>query len=130
MKSRINPGDSLFQIVVADYSFRGNGHRRTWVGNNNDDKKAYKSVDVDLVPHKTLFRFAKNGKRAMRKVGKRFGTIISCQKVDSHHHHLNKIESLNLEPIKIEMTVEDFTINREGFISRSIEIEGREIDIE
>ena len=142
MKTRINPGESLFQIVVVDYSQRGNGHRKTYVppSTNVEARKKgkkleqtdYAKIDGDYVLHRTLFRWAKNGKRAMRKVGRRFGSIISCRKVDSHYRHLNMIEYLNLDQKKIEvdMTVEEFTMNRDGEVSRSIEIEGREIDIE
>ena len=125
MKSRINPGESLFQIVVADYSFSGNGRRHT------EFTPKVGKYEVDFIPKRTLFRWAKDGKRAMRKVGRRFGTILSCHKVDSHYRHLNKIESLNMEPVKIEfdMSVDEF-VYRDGGVTRAIEIEGREINIE
>ena len=125
MKSRISPGNMLFQIVVADYSHSNNGHRRTHF---IPGKWKY---EVDVIPHRTIFRWAKSGKQAMRKVGRRFGSVISCQKVDSHLRHLAKIESLNIEPVKIEfdMSVEEFTVDRSGEVSPTIEIEGREIDI-
>ena len=126
MKSRVSPGNMLFQIVVADYSHSNNGHRRTHF---TPGKGKY---EVDDIPHRTIFRWAKSGRQAMRKVGRKFGSVLSCQKVDSHLRHLAKIESLNLEPVKIEvnMTVEDFTINRHGEVSAAIEFDGREIDIE
>jgi len=142
MKSRVNPNDSLFQIVVLDYAHRGTNHARTYVPvspNNtlrgktsNLPQTNYSKIDIPSeVPQKTLFRWAKDGRKAKRKV-RRGLTVLSCRKVDSHYHRLNMIEHLNLEEkqVEVEFTVEEFTLNRNLELGKpQIEVEGRKIDI-
>lgn len=143
MKARINPGENLYQIVVADYSHRNNGYRRTIppISPNIELRKQGETefkpvkqgkIDYDYVPRKTLFRWAKSGRQAVRKVGKKFGSIISCEKVDSHYRRLNMIENLNLHQAKIEIENDtEFILSEDYEITRNtINIDGREIEIE
>jgi len=125
--------ESLYQIVVADYSRKRNGRRQTVV---LPDGKGGHSNKIDVEPdvHKRtlLKRFGGNKahKRAMAW-GRKFGTVLSCRKVD-HEAYLKNIEHLNLtpKPIVVEMDSGEFTINRDLQMQRTRRRRGRKIDIE
>lgn len=111
MKSRVSPGTTLFEVVVADYK-----HRQPAPMKNLYVDKSGKGIRevVDTIPLRTLFRWAKNGRRAM-DWAKKFGSVMSCHKVDSHIHKLQMIDHLRLEtkPIEVDITAEEFTIGRD-----------------
>lgn len=124
MKSHAKAGQSLFQIVLMDYAKRQPPPAH--VLNSGNIFKRYNEID-DYIPKKTVFRWAKDSKRAKRKVGKKLGTIIACFKVNSHEARLHMIEKLSIDkPITIEMTPEEFTVGRNLEISprrKTIEID-------
>ncbi|MDD4876763.1 MAG: hypothetical protein PHQ86_06530 [Dehalococcoidales bacterium] len=110
-KSRVSPRFSLFQIVVLDYSNRKMPNNGFYV-----DKKGRGVREiVETIPEITKLKWAKNGKRAMAWARK-FGSVISCRKVDSHFHKLAMIDYLRVEPkpMEVEFSVEEFTIGRDS----------------
>lgn len=76
-------------------------------------KGKIKVVDTLPVAHRrTLLELFYNYRHAI-KWGARYGTVISCQKVDKSYY-LNNIEHLNLnqEPITIELEQEDYVLSK------------------
>ena len=127
MKSRVSPGQSLFQIVVQDFS---NRHPPSNNGFYVDRSGKGVHEVVDTVPLITKLKWAKNGKRAMAWA-KKFGSVISCQKVDSHIRRLQMIDYLRIEtkPIEVDISVEEFTVGRDLVIeptskSKVIDVNG------
>lgn len=123
-KSRIAPGYKLFQIVVQDYK-----NRQPAPANVYTDRHRFKKYyDIqDIVPQRTMFKWAKDGKRAINWA-KKFGSIIACFKVDSHERRLNMIENMVVEkPIYVDITAEDFTIKRD--LTVTIDGKSRKINI-
>lgn len=119
--------EHLFQIVVKNFSKRDrNGRRDTVVVPRNGIRK---KVDVEPeAQRRTLIKAFRNAKAAMRW-GRRYGTVVSCQKVDTSYY-LRNIEFLNLEPaMKIEIETEEIAVGSdlsvEGRVGR-----GRRIEIE
>jgi hypothetical protein len=114
VKSRVAPNTCLFQILVRDYN-----NRKSPPNNGFYVDKSGKGVRelVETVPVITKLKWAKNGKRAMAWA-KKFGSVISCRKVDSHLYQLNKINYLRIEPkpMEVEFSVEEFTIGRDAEI--------------
>lgn len=108
MKSRISPGMLLFQVVVLDFN-----RRQSRQLNHYQESRAAKNPD-DYAPQRTLFRWAKDGKRAM-KWAKKFGSVISCRKVDSHIRRFEMIDHLNIElkPIAVDITADEFIVGRD-----------------
>jgi hypothetical protein len=123
--------EQLFQLVVIDFSKRNNEIRETHFNSSlidfNTDRKV-KVADVAYpVASMTLFRRAKDHRQA-QKWGEKFGTVLSCFKVDKTKY-LENIEHLNLhqEPRSIEIDKgELFTLNAnleiDGVKNTSIEI--------
>ena len=110
MKSRVSVGQRLFQIVVQDYEHRQvPSEYKFYV-----DKKGGGVRDVvETIPERTLFKWAKNGRRAM-DWAKRFGSVISCRKVDSHMRRLDMISYLRVaKPVEVEISAEEFIIGRD-----------------
>ena len=125
MKSRIAPNMRSFQIEVLDYK-----HRQP-----PPDKDFY--VDkygrgireiVDHIPIITLFRRAKKAKQAIKSASK-IGSVISCRKVDSHFHRLDMISHLriDLKPIEVDISVEEFTVGRNLEIEPEIKL--KQVDV-
>jgi len=111
MKSRISPGYRLFQIVVQDFGQRR--YQPNQVSGFYVDKRGVQDV-VEAIPRRTFLRWAKNGRQAIRKV-KKFGAIISCQKVDSHIRRLEMINYLRVEakPVVVDISAEEFIVGRD-----------------
>ena len=126
MKSRISPGYSLFQIVVQDYK-----HRQYPQNNGYYVDRSGRGVHelVETIPLITKLKWAKKAKRAMAWARK-FGSVISCQKVDSHMYRLNMIDYLNVapKPIEVDISPEEFTIGRDLQVGSVVK--GRKIDVE
>lgn len=124
MKSRISPGFRLFQIVVQDFK-----HRQPPPPNMYVDKsgKGVREV-VDTVPLITKLKWARDGKRAMAWARK-FGSVISCQKVESHIHRLQMIDHLRIEPkpVEVDISVDEFIVGR-GLEIES-ETKSKQIDV-
>jgi len=111
MKSRISPGYHLFQIEVQDFGRRR--YQPNQVSGFYVDKRGVHEV-VEAIPRRTFLRWAKTGKQAIRKV-KKFGAVISCQKVDSHLRRLDMINYLRIEPkpIVVDISAEEFVVGRD-----------------
>lgn len=126
MKSRCAPGQLLFQIVVQDFK-----HRQPPPKNFYVDKRGRGVRDiVDRIPLITLFRWAKDSKRAMKSASKK-GTVISCRKVDSHVRRLDMISHLNIEtkPIYVDISADEFIVGRDLKVelidkTKKIEVDG------
>lgn len=128
-----------FQIELLDFSRRNNGHysdavvldtrgiylcqRCGWEGQREDKcpkcgeglypKGRVKVVDrKPIAPRRTKIGLFYNIKGA-KKWGRKFGTVISCHKVDKSPY-LKNIEYLNLkqEPLTIELVQEDYVLNK------------------
>ena len=128
-----------YQIEVLDFSKRKNQHRSDaviadgrgayrcrqchWEGEHQGrcpncgselyQKGRIKAVDMlPTAPRRTLVELFYNP-RGARKWGSRFGTVISCKKVDKSHY-LENIEHLNLEQetMTIELEQEDYVLTR------------------
>lgn len=110
-KSRVAPGFSLFQLVIQDFA-----HRKPPPNNSFYVDKSGKGVKelVDTIPVITKLKWAKSGKRAMAWARK-FGSVVSCRKVDSHFHKLNAIDYLRVEPkpIEVDISLDEFTLGRD-----------------
>ena len=113
----------LYQIEVIDFKRRDNKAREP----HKNSSLVYfngipqKQADIPFsVPSKTLVNRFKNSETA-KKWGARFGTVISCFKVDKMPY-LENIEHLNLnqEPINIMIEKDEFNINT------SLEINSRD----
>lgn len=110
MKSHIAPGMSLFQIVVLDFKRRQPPPAS--VVQSGQVHKRYNDIQ-ETVPKRTIFKWAKDGKRA-KKWGARFGSVIACFKVDSHERRLNMIEHLRLDkPIAVDLGADEFVVGRD-----------------
>lgn len=111
MKSRISPGFHLFQIEVQDFGRRR--YQPNQVSGFYVDRRGVHEV-VEAIPKRTFLRWAKNGRQAIRKV-KKFGAVISCQKVDSHIRRLEMINYLRIEPkpIVVDISAEEFIVGRD-----------------
>lgn len=120
--------ECLYQIEIADYSKRNSGSGYTLTVFENGKKQ---KVDIlPEAPRRTLLKRAKSSELAKRW-GARFGTVISCFKVDTEKY-LNNIEYLNLaqEPIAIEAEPEYF-LNKNLEITRPRrEFGGKKIELE
>lgn len=120
----------FFQLEIADYSKRRNGRYTTsWL---NFSKGQKGKIDrLPLVPCRTLLKRFKDGESAKRW-GARFGTVISCRKVDTAPYFKN-IEYLNLtgKPISIEFDKEEYMVNKALELSRPrIDFEDKKIDVQ
>lgn len=110
MKSR-GLGCRLFQVVVQDFKHRKPvpatvvQSGQVWKRNNNIE---------EIIPVRTLLKWAKDGRRAT-VWAKRFGSVISCRKVDSHFHRLSMIDYLRIElkPVEVDISAEEFIIGRD-----------------
>lgn len=111
MKSRISPGYHLFQIEVQDFGRRR--YQPNQVSGFYVDRRGVHEV-VEAIPKRTFLRWAKDGRKAIRKV-KKFGAVISCQKVDSHIRRLEMINYLRIEPkpIVVDISAEEFIVGRD-----------------
>jgi hypothetical protein len=114
MKSRIAPNTFVFQLEVQDFKHRQPAPHNLYIDKSG---KGIKEI-VDSIPIITLFRHAKNSKQAIRSARKK-GTVISCQKVDSHVRRLDMMNHLRVDqkPMEVDIKVEDFTIGRDLIIS-------------
>lgn len=132
MKSRVAPNMQLYQIVVQDFSQRHPVSDKEFYVDKSG--KGIREV-VDFVPLRTLFRYAKRPKQA-QDWAKKFGSVKECHKVDSYLHRLEMISHLNVEmkPISIDISVEEFTVGKDLEITPKIEskniIAGSEIAID
>ncbi len=118
-----------FQIEVADYSKRQNGHYATsWV---TGATKGGKTIEVlPFVPHKTFIKRFEDSEAAMSWAS-RIGTVLSCRKVDTSPY-LKNIEYLNLnKPVSIVLDREEYVIGKALELSHPrIDYENKIIDIE
>jgi hypothetical protein len=107
-----NMRESLFQIEVLDFSKRRQVYHsedvvsKTITNRDKTQKQTrLKVIDTEpIAPTRTLFKRAKDSELAKR-YGGRFGTVISCFKVDISTY-LENIEHLNLEPTPITLEAE------------------------
>jgi hypothetical protein len=123
-KSRISPGFCLFQIVIQDFGNRQPAPKGMYVDKSG---KGIREV-VETIPTMTKLKWAKNAKRAM-SWAKKFGSVISCRKVDSHIHRLNMIDYLRVEPkpMEVDISLDEFIVGRDSGIEPAANI--RKIDI-
>lgn len=123
-KSRIAPGYCLFQLVIQDFN-----HRKPPPKNYYIDKKGKRAgkVEEETIPVMTKLKRAKNGRRAIAWARK-FGSVISCRKVDSHIHRLNMIDYLRIEPkpIEVNITPEEFIVGHDLEVSPTVQV--KEVD--
>ena len=112
VKSRVSPGSTLFQIVLQDFNHRHLPYSNGGFYVSRSGRGIHEVVET--IPLLTKLKWAKNGKRAMAWA-KKFGSVISCRKVDSHEHRLQMINYLRLEtkPIEVDISVDEFTIGRD-----------------
>jgi hypothetical protein len=104
--------ESVYEIVVQEFSKNGNFHL-PFVPSEIKSKPIKETDKPTRVPSRTLFKQSKDYRRA-KKWGERFGTVISCQKVDVSYY-LAKIEHLNVivKPASIELDIgEEFVLNK------------------
>jgi hypothetical protein len=111
--------------VVQDYKHRQPPPYGFYVDKSG---KGVKEV-VDTIPILTKLRWAKNGKRAMAWARK-FGSVISCRKVDSHLHRLEMIDYLRIEtkPLEVDITADEFIVGRDFEITP--DIKNSQVDID
>jgi hypothetical protein len=110
--SNVGLREPLFQIEVVDCS-DGQYHQ---AGNAYDGHKM-KQADIIHPSHRrTLFKRFRDS-RAAKKWGSRFGTVISCHKVDISPYYFN-IEHLNIEPITVELENNGYSLNKSLEVSR------------
>ena len=118
--------ESLYQLEIIDFRNRPSVRTLVREGSNVTRLKAYngnvgKLVDVPMsVPTRTITRWAKSNEAAKR-MGRKFGTVLRCFKVDELPYLLN-VEHTILEPekpITMDIKAEDFTINRNLEVSRA-----------
>lgn len=103
--------ERLFQIELLDFKHRGNSVPGA------DNGMGRKDIDRWIAaPRRTVFRRAKSAECA-KNWAKRFGSVISCDKVDFEPYRRN-IEFLNLEQPVIQMAVEDFVVNKAMELTR------------
>lgn len=115
-KSRVSPGFRLFQIVLQDFDNRQPVPKYVYL-----DKTGKSGRLDETIPLITKLKWAKNGKRAMAWA-KKFGSVISCRKVDSHVHRLQMIEYLRVEPkpMEVDFSIDEFTIGRDMAVEPEI----------
>lgn len=125
MKARVAPGFNLYQIVIQDFSRRETADKHLYVNRNSKGKREI----VETVPLITKLKWAKKPKNAM-SWAKKFGSVISCHKVDSHIRKLNMIEHLRIDtkPIEVDIGLNDFIMRSDltiesGSKKKSIDIE-------
>ncbi len=99
-----NKRENVFQMVVVEYSKRRNGYHRNFV--IADDR------GLTSAPKRTIVRRFRDYRSAM-KWGGRFGSVISCHKVDTYPYFRN-IEYLNLTEKQVEIKIdrEEYVLNR------------------
>ncbi len=109
-KSRVAPNTYLFQIVVRDHSHRQPAPKDLYVDRSGN---GFREI-VDYIPLRTVFKWAKDGKRAKEKA-KKYGEVINCHKIDSQYRRLEMIEHLNIDqkPIHVDISLEEFTVGRD-----------------
>ena len=102
--------ERVYQIVVLDFKKRSNGHGRTIVVPDGNSRR---KIDIlPEAPSRTLIKAFRSHEAAM-KYGKRYGTVVSCHKVDTSPYLLN-IEHLNLgEPRAIEIDRAEFVLGED-----------------
>jgi len=118
--ARAGRGLGVFQLEILDYSRRSTDHYETITtqrymprdGNGRDKHKVTTKLDLmPDVPHRTILGRFKDS-NAAKRWGRRFGTIVSCQKVDTMPY-LRNIEFLNLEThVEIQVAQDEFVINK------------------
>lgn len=113
MKSGVAPNTYLYQIVVKDHAHRQPPPKSLYGYKSYITDKSLKDIS-DFIPLRTFFRWAKGNRQAQDKV-KKHGEVISCRKVDSQYRRLEMIEHLHLDikPITVDISLEDFTIGRD-----------------
>lgn len=129
-KSRVSPNFCLYQIVVKDYKHLkppppSNRHYVDKSGNG-----VYELYEEDgVVPVITKLKWAKNHKRAMAWARK-FGSIISCRKVDSHIRRLDMINYLRIEPkpVEVDISPDEFILGRDLEIEPTVKTKKIEIN--
>ena len=125
-KSRVSPGFCLFQVIIQDYA-----HRKPPRNNEFYVDKSGRGVReiVDTIPVITKLKWAKNGKRAIAWA-KKFGSVISCRKVDSHIYKLNAIDYLRIEPkpIEVDISLEEFIVGHDLEVEPNIKKADMNID--
>lgn len=99
--------ESLYQLEVIDFTKRDKGIRETLFNTSlvdfNTDRKM-KVADIALpMSSRPILRWAKNSESAKRWA-KKFGTVISCFKVD-RTKYLENIEHLNLNQDTLNIEV-------------------------
>lgn len=111
MKSHVDSGMRLFQIVVQDFAHRQPPPARDFYVDKSG--RGIREV-VETIPERTLFKWAKDGKRAI-SWSRKFGSVVSCRKVDSHLRRLEMIShlSVDMKPIEVEISVDEFIIGRD-----------------
>ena len=106
--------EHLFQIEVLDFRRSSYNHP-----SGSSNHFAFKEADRwESAPSRTVFKRAKHEKTA-KNWAKRFGSIISCVKVDTIPYTRN-IEFLNLEEgmLTIQMESSDFLVNKTMELSK------------
>lgn len=124
--SRHNGREHLYQLVILDYSKKNNNHHYLVDGCPPViDVKDGRIKVVDTLssqpPHRTIISRRKTAKAAMRW-GSRYGTVISCEKVDTTSY-LKNIEYLNLKqkPRIIKLDKEEFIVTKRLELEHSLD---------
>lgn len=111
-REEVNSRNLLFQIEILDFGSSSDNHPH-----GASDHFAIKETDRwQAAPKRTLLRRAKSADCA-KDWASRFGSVISCFKVDFEPYRRN-IEFIKLEQPVIQMAVEDFTVNRSMELTR------------
>lgn len=112
--------ERLYQIKVLNFAKSKNEYKSPFIIFDEQGRvPAGNMVDrMPDVPSRTLLKRFKDNKAALR-YGNRFGTVISCHKVDTDPY-LKNIEFLNLkqEPIEIEVDREEYVLNKDLELKR------------
>lgn len=130
-KSRVSPDYNLFQIVIQDFKHRKPQPLNQYYVDRFGRGKSFRDAG-ETIPIITKLKWAKSGRRAIAWA-KKYGSVISCHKVQSHEHRLHMIEHLRIEakPIEVEISPDEFIVGRDFEVEHrekvvNIEIEDNE----
>jgi hypothetical protein len=116
-----NSNQLAFDILHGGQSIYTFGHEAGW---------RYRKENTNSRPtFRTIFRQAKDNKRAKR-IAERLGTVLFCQKVDtSYYTRAIEFLKLNQKPLKVSVVQEDeFILNANGELTPTLRATRRELE--